>query len=293
MSFDARAAAAGYDPDDGEFEQLWQDWLDAETDSDIDPELLPFAHSGAAADSDDQAGDPELEQDALPEPPLPAPARPAPSYPPAPCWVTVGQGDCLLSLARRYRLPTARIWQAAENAELRAARPHNQLLPGDRLFVPARETKGYTGSTDQTHHFRLLSPRNCTLRLRFLEAGEPLAGIAYSVLIDGNLYQGKTDTDGLLEQRIAADARGGEVVLHRGDGDRRYPLRCGYLNPLSDLSGAQARLNHLGYPCGPADGRLGPRTRRALRAFQLAQRLPISGEPDAATRTALQQRHAS
>lgn len=49
----------------------------------------------------------------------------------------------------------------------------------------------------------------------------------------------------------------------------------------------QVRLNALGYDAGEMDGYPGPQTRRALMAFQTEQCLPETGQPDAATLTAL------
>ena len=46
-------------------------------------------------------------------------------------------------------------------------------------------------------------------------------------------------------------------------------------------------LNSLGYDAGAADGRMGPRTRKALAAFQRAQGLPVTSEIDEKTIAAL------
>ena len=46
---------------------------------------------------------------------------------------------------------------------------------------------------------------------------------------------------------------------------------------------AQERLNALGYDVGTPDGAAGPRTARALREFQKAKGLPVTGRLDAAT----------
>ena len=62
-----------------------------------------------------------------------------------------------------------------------------------------------------------------------------------------------------------------------------FELRIGDLNPLENaqdgsVSGAQARLRNLGYDPGPADGTLGPRTRRAICAFERAHGLEVTGK---------------
>ena len=40
----------------------------------------------------------------------------------------------------------------------------------------------------------------------------------------------------------------------------------------------QIALAAAGYYPGPADGIIGPRVRRAIRAFQTAQKIPVTGE---------------
>ena len=53
------------------------------------------------------------------------------------------------------------------------------------------------------------------------------------------------------------------------------------------LQTIQERLAQLGYDPGPASGVLDEKTRAAVRAFQESRNLPATGEPDDATRTAL------
>lgn len=53
------------------------------------------------------------------------------------------------------------------------------------------------------------------------------------------------------------------------------------------IAALQAALRRRGYDPGPPDGAWGPRTRTALRLFQVAARLPADGVPGPATRAAL------
>jgi peptidoglycan hydrolase-like protein with peptidoglycan-binding domain len=46
---------------------------------------------------------------------------------------------------------------------------------------------------------------------------------------------------------------------------------------------AQCALRDLGYHPGPIDGTFGPRTRLALERYQLAEKLPVTGQLDAET----------
>ena len=56
-----------------------------------------------------------------------------------------------------------------------------------------------------------------------------------------------------------------------------YTFDLRHLDPTSEISGLQGRLRHLGYPVGPADGTLDPRSVEALRAFQTEQGLEVTG----------------
>jgi len=49
----------------------------------------------------------------------------------------------------------------------------------------------------------------------------------------------------------------------------------------------QERLKDMGYDPGPIDGAMGPRTHAALKQFQQAQNLPVTGRPDPQTLSAL------
>jgi len=213
-------------------------------------------------------------------------------YPPPPCYVTVGQGDCILSLARRYRRSAEQIWSAPENTELRRRRAHNVLLPGDRVFVPALRLKEVRAGTEERHRFRLRGG-TCVLRLKLLRERRPRAHLRYALRIEDRDYEGFTDGNGMLEVRIPADAQRGTLRLLDPAGEEVYPLQLGHLNPIEDTTGVQARLNNLGFACGAVDGDAGPRTQTAVAAFQRVYGLPVTGRADEATRRKLIEVHGS
>jgi N-acetylmuramoyl-L-alanine amidase len=206
--------------------------------------------------------------------------------------VTVGPGDCVLSLARRYRRLPEQIWNAPENAELKRNRKQNVLLPGDRVFIPDVAKKQIDGATEKRHRFKVKVPTT-TLKLRLLRGEEARANLDYVLQVEGKSFQGKTGADGSLEVKIPADARKGSLRLLDPEGEESYPLELGGLNPASDVTGVQARLNNLGFACGPVDGEVGPRTRGAIAAFQRAAGMRPTGEIDDATRSKLVERHGS
>jgi hypothetical protein len=59
------------------------------------------------------------------------------------------------------------------------------------------------------------------------------------------------------------------------------------LNVLNFTFSVQERLQAAGFDPGPIDGRLGLQTKKALRHYQQAHGLPITGELDEATRRSL------
>jgi peptidoglycan hydrolase-like protein with peptidoglycan-binding domain len=68
-----------------------------------------------------------------------------------------------------------------------------------------------------------------------------------------------------------------------GDDDRTRPERRSAPARPPFVLEAQRALRDLGYDPGPIDGIFGPRTRAALEKYQTTERLPVTGELDAAT----------
>ncbi len=60
-------------------------------------------------------------------------------------------------------------------------------------------------------------------------------------------------------------------------------LALGRLDPVSSLRGLKARLHNLGLYPGSLDDEFDPRLFDALRAFQLSEGLPVTGQPDPQT----------
>jgi peptidoglycan hydrolase-like protein with peptidoglycan-binding domain len=122
---------------------------------------------------------------------------------------------------------------------------------------------------------------------------ERMANTAYEITIDGKLTQGSTDDSGVIDKNIPVDAENCTLKI----GDYRWTIAIGHLHPLfgntpdSGVSGAQGRLRNLGYPVGPIDGILGPRTQMAIRFFQADESLKITGKLDDETRNKLGKVH--
>ena len=206
---------------------------------------------------------------------------------------TVQQGDCISSIAQRHGLFWQTIWNDANNADLRAKRKSpNVLWPGDVLFLPDKEEGMHSGPTEKRHKFKKKGvPAKLRLKLEFND--KPRANEKYVLDIDGKRYTGTTDAEGRLARSIPPDARKGKLYLGTAPDQDVYDLDLGQMDPVDEVSGVQARLNNMGFDCGPVDGKMGPNTESALRGFQEKHKLPVTGRADAATRAKLVEIHGS
>lgn len=91
-------------------------------------------------------------------------------------------------------------------------------------------------------------------------------------------------------QAAATDAAGqGRAEAAKpvaADAGKSVPVPQSDPEPMT-LEQAQARLDELGFKAGKVDGRIGPKTRAGLKRFQEERGIPVTGELDPATITAL------
>jgi N-acetylmuramoyl-L-alanine amidase len=209
---------------------------------------------------------------------------------------TVRQGECLASIALAYGFRDHRlVYDHPDNAAFRRKRPDpNVLHPGDRLVIPVREPGTATVATGAVHRFVLHVPRR-PLHLVFRDdTGEALAGIPFELTGPGVAHRGETDGAGAIRVDLPLGTTDVQLTML---GLVKH-LRVGHLDPVWDderdrphLTGIQARLANLGFAPGAIDGVLGPRTARALRAYQRAHGLPTTGQPSRALAARLESDH--
>ena len=204
----------------------------------------------------------------------------------------VKQGDCIESIAQKHGLFWQTIWNHPKNVELRQAnRDSNALLPGDRVYIPELRVKKEQGATELRHRYRRKDVPSL-MRIVFKdEEDNPRVGVPFVLKLDGVLASGKTNTEGAVEYPIKPDAGTGKLTLEGEDGVEEYEVQLGFIDPISEVSGIQARLANLGFSCGPSDGELGPLTQEALRTFQKTIGLKDTGEPDQKTIQKLESEH--
>lgn len=206
-----------------------------------------------------------------------------------PQTITVDLGDSIPSIAKNNGFFWETIWNRPENAALKGQRKDpNVLAPGDQVFVPDIDLKYENRATNAKHKFKMKGEQ-IKFKLQLLMFGQPRKNEAYTLVIDGKLYQGTTDGDGRLEHIVPANAQGGVIKL-RG-GKEKYPVKVGHLNPIDEISGVQQRLNNLGFNAGDEDGQMNDRLKAALQAFQAKYQLPVTGDADGATKAKLESCH--
>jgi N-acetylmuramoyl-L-alanine amidase len=203
----------------------------------------------------------------------------------------VVQGDCLASIALQFQLPTDKIWNDPANAQLRADRDQNVLFPGDVLHIPERSEAEFSRPTDVNHKFQVSADKT-KLVVRLIDANGPRINLKYNIAIDGAPQrQGTTNGAGLLIEPIVGDAQ--QAILKVNGDAETYSLTLGSLDPVSTISGAQARLKNLGYGVIEVTGTLNPITIDAISVYQEKNNLPVSGQNDAATQSSLKSAYGS
>ena len=213
---------------------------------------------------------------------------------------TVQQGDCLSSIAQTWGFSDYKpIYFASENAAFREKRPNpNIIFPGDILFIPDRRINERPCSTDQLHRFVAPQP-GVYLRLCLKDdLHQPYRNSKYRLRVDFDDYEGRSDGNGMVEQRIPATAAEGEITIFPADGDDSdagytFTLNLGHLDPIDETSGVDARLINLGFgpPDAESDGLSDDARIEALQAFQDRFGLEVTGEVDEATRRKLKELH--
>jgi hypothetical protein len=199
----------------------------------------------------------------------------------------VQQGDCLSSIADSFDMLPKTVWDANSDLQQKRYNP-NTLMPGDQLLIPAPRVQSSNGATDKLHRF-VLKTVPTKFRLVIEQHQQPIAGKSYELTIDGKKLSGSTSDSGLIEVPLPASAKSG--VLKIPDAEIECELQFGCLDPLEEVSGAQARLQNLGYYYGDIDGEPSDEWSESLSLFQSDYGLDVTGELDGPTQQKLLARH--
>ena len=203
----------------------------------------------------------------------------------------VRRGECMQQLATRHGISAEELQQSNADLSQRRADPY-VLCPGDIVEVADRERARHALSAGATNAFRANVPTH-RLRVTVQSPEGPRRNAAFRFVVAGRPpREGTTDADGIAEIDVPSLARSG-VLVFEGEHPVEVELRFGDLDPCDEVSGAQQRLRNIGHDCGRVDGRIGPRTRFALRAFQAEEGIEETGELCERTAAALRRRHGS
>lgn len=191
----------------------------------------------------------------------------------------VVQGECLLSIAEASGFFWETLWDHPENEGLKLERKDPAILfPGDKVYIPEKRIKELSEPTNQVHKYRVKNVP-AKLKVRFLDdSDKPRANIQYSLMIDGKEFTGSTDGEGAINISIPPDAKKGTLIFK--DKDEEYELALGYLDPVEEISGVQARLAGLGHYTGDSTGKVDDKTTEAIKEFQTSLGMEPSGELD-------------
>src|SRR6266446_1141524 len=115
----------------------------------------------------------------------------------------VEKGECISSIAARYRLNWQAVWDHPDNQDLKARRKHPGILQqGDVVVVPQREQKRIKAAHNRRHAF-VLRTAETKICLRFTCNDQPVANERYKLALDGKApVEGSTDGDGKIEVPI-------------------------------------------------------------------------------------------
>jgi N-acetylmuramoyl-L-alanine amidase len=207
----------------------------------------------------------------------------------------VREGDCMSSIAKSKGFFWETLWNDAANQELKDTREDpNVLMAGDRVTIREKIRKDEALAPEQRHRFkRKGEPSKLNLCVR--DDGEPVAEKPYVLEIDGEqVASGNTDSAGNVQILIPGNAQKGVLKVDVDEETKlEFNLNLGSMQPMTSLKGVQQRLKNLGYPIDKPDGKESPQTKRAIQMFQADQEIPETGEPDQATRDALEQAYGS
>jgi hypothetical protein len=201
----------------------------------------------------------------------------------------IKQGESVISLSELHGLFADTIWNDPANAGLKEKRKDmNVLMPGDVLVIPDKRPKEVRRATNNVHKFQRKGIP-AILRLQLFEIEEPRANQKFTLEVDGQTFQGQTDSRGVLEQAIPANSKKGVLIV--GPDELCLKLDFGYLDPINEISGVKKRLTNMGYDCGAPTNEMTDELRNQLKLFQKRFELEETGEISAQTLQKLEELH--
>jgi hypothetical protein len=203
----------------------------------------------------------------------------------------VRSGDHIQEIAHRFGTTPDAIRAESGNADLLQRRGDlSMLCAGDLLNVPQPKRKYISLVVGATNRLVAQIPK-VDVHLNLTDGEDPITNAAYTIEGADAPIEGTTDAAGHVSFSVPVTVRTVRLVLT--DTRQSFDIAVGGLDPIEETTGVQMRLAHLGLYNGPPDGRLSDHTRSGIKAFQAQQKLPITGELDDKTLSALKDTHGA
>jgi hypothetical protein len=155
----------------------------------------------------------------------------------------VRQGDYLAKLADKMGFDADEVWSHAKNQGLKdAGRTPDMLCPGDVLHVPEGSRPQRVSLGGDNPYAGVI--RTVHIAVRFQDEGRPLANEAYLLAGVGEIVEGTTKDDGLVECDVPTTCA--QVQVSFPAKGLTYFLKVGHLDPPETESGLAQRLQNLG-----------------------------------------------
>jgi Putative peptidoglycan binding domain len=203
----------------------------------------------------------------------------------------IRQGDHLTKLAARLGFDADEVWNDDANADLRKLRtdPH-VLCAGDVLYVPeAKPPKWLSLQVGSVNRLVATVPK-VKISLTLAQGGKAIAN--EDCVVHGLPPPNEFTTDGAGALSFDAPVDVEFVTLEFPSLSLVRRMRIGHLDPVTEPSGVLQRLTNMGHVAPAALAAGGDQAlSQALRAFQSAQGLTVTGELDNATRKQLEDTH--
>jgi hypothetical protein len=183
----------------------------------------------------------------------------------------VKQGEWLSRIAKKYRFRDYMIiWNDDRNKTLREKRGSPDILfPEEIIIIPEEDKNKFAVDTGKKNIVNLAKTAD-TLGIRI---------DASNIVLQ---YEGQSDKtngpNGEVKSTIPIEKNVARIIITGIEGERPR-LLIGQLDPHNTISGAQGRLQLLGYYRGEIDGKLTMQTRAAIAKFQIFEDIkPFAGK---------------
>lgn len=198
---------------------------------------------------------------------------------------TVKQGETLSRIARQYGFASAQVlYDHPENQNFRQLRTNPDIIyPGDKVFIPEKTPPSFKAKTNKKTTF-IVKREKEILRTRIKledESDDSLASQKAILAIGDQQIESQIAADGFVEWKLPKKiTRHGVIRLFLDEENKvthEIKIDLGSLDPVTEASGVQARLNALGFYCGEVDNKIKEKSEQAIKEFQTAKQLTVDG----------------